>query len=94
MKKVKLYKKSFRYRNSGEERNHTVLVTNQNKTALRGFDVTDATEQEVKTINTAWNRVSYRDMSLTKKEASVVKNMGDSCFKKFNTEKIRYFHKN
>ena len=94
MKKVKLYKKSFRYRNSGNERNHTVLVTTQNKTDLRGFDITGATEQDVKTITKAWNNVSYRNMSLIKKEESVVKKTEDSCFKKFKTEKIRYFHKN
>ena len=78
----------------GEERNHTVLVTAQNQSTLRGFDVTGAEDMTVKSIKTAWNRIASRNMTLDKKEASVVKNATTPNFKTFKTDRIRYFHKN
>jgi hypothetical protein len=93
MTKVNLKTKSFRYRAEGKEQNYTVLTTNRNQTRLRGFDISDLTPEQVNEVQSAWKKVSYRDMTLSKKEASTIARCVYASFKTFQLEKVRYFHK-
>ena len=90
MSNTPLHLKSFRYRN-GSETNRQVLVTAQNQNSLRGFDITGMSPNMISKLQTSWNRISNRNMPLTKKESSVISRV-KAPFKSFTVSKIRYFH--
>jgi len=87
--------KSFRYRN-GIESNRNVLMTSQNQSTLRGFDVSDMSDTQIANMSSKWETIQNQNWSLTAKESHLLKNYrpAKGRFKTFKTSKIRYYHTN
>lgn len=85
--------KSFRYRN-GDESNRKVLMTSQNQSTLRGYDVTNMTPPQVENMITRWNGIQNQNWGLAAKESHLLNNYrpAKGRFKTFKTSRIRYFH--
>jgi len=94
LKATYITEKSFRYRNGGKEANRRVLVTAQNQNTLRGFDISNMSDETIAKVEASWRKIQRRKCSLNKKESLVLNSVPEvkSSFRTYKTSKIRYFH--
>jgi len=85
-----MYDKEFKYQNSNNDSNPSVMVTTENQSSLRGFNRNYMTKGQATRIQNEWRKIQNQPWSLSTKERVLIKRVGKPARESFRMYRKEY----